>query len=217
MRGSSYTLSVVHLACLQLALLDPQRRSHLPVVGATERVRTVDWTRSNEAARSPAMRDHQLPHKRRRQSMAPIIASAEISRSPEDVFAYVTDPSHLPEWQESVVSVKTDESAPDRAGSQAVITRRVGRREMKMTAEIADLDPPRSWRVRGLDGPVRGNVRGTIEPLDDGARSRVTIELDFEGHGIGKLLVPLVVRRQAQKELPKNALRLKERLESGAT
>jgi uncharacterized protein YndB with AHSA1/START domain len=149
--------------------------------------------------------------------MAPIIASAEISRSPEDVFAYVTDPSHLPEWQESVVSVKTDESAPTRSGSQAVITRRVGRREMKMTAEIADLDPPRSWRVRGVDGPVRGNVRGTIEPLDDGARSRVTIELDFEGHGIGKLLVPLVVRRQAQKELPKNALRLKERLESGAT
>jgi uncharacterized protein YndB with AHSA1/START domain len=148
--------------------------------------------------------------------MAPIIASAEISRSPEDVFAYVTDPSHLPEWQESVVGVKTDESAPARGGSRAVITRRVGRREMKMTAEITDLDPPRSWRVRGIDGPVRGNVKGTIEPLDDGARSRVTIELDFEGHGIGKLLVPLVVRRQAQKEFPKNARRLKERLESGA-
>jgi uncharacterized protein YndB with AHSA1/START domain len=149
--------------------------------------------------------------------MAPIIASAEISRSPGDVFAYVTDPSHLADWQESVVSVKTGESAPARAGSQAVITRRVGRREMKMTAEIADLDPPRSWRIRGVDGPVRGNVRGTIEPLDDGARSRVTIELDFEGHGIGKLLVPLIVRRQAQKELPNNALKLKERLESGAT
>jgi uncharacterized protein YndB with AHSA1/START domain len=149
--------------------------------------------------------------------MAPITASAEITRSPEDVFAYVTDPSHLPEWQESVVSVKTDESTPARAGSQAVVTRRVGRREMKMTGEIADLDPPRSWRVRGVDGPVRGNLKGTIEPLDNGARSRVTIELDFEGHGIGKLLVPLFVRRHAQKELPKNALRLKKRLESGAT
>ena len=87
---------------------------------------------------------------------------------------------------------------------------------MKMTAEIADLDPPRSWRVRGVDGPVRGNRQGTIEPLDDGARSRVTLELDFEGHGIGKLLVPLVVRRQAQKELPINVQNLKERLESAA-
>jgi hypothetical protein len=44
----------------------------------------------------------------------------------------------------------------------------------------------------------------------------VTIELDFEGHGIGKLLVPLVVRRQAQREMPRNMRSLKERLESGA-
>ena len=148
--------------------------------------------------------------------MAPIVASVEISRSPEDVFAYVTDPSHLPEWQESVVRVKTDDSAPAGGGSRAAITRRVGRREMKMTAEIADLDPPRSWRVRGVDGPVRGIVRGTIEPLDEGARSRVTLELNLEGHGIGKLLVPLVVRRQAQKELPMNVQNLREKLESAA-
>ena len=78
------------------------------------------------------------------------------------------------------------------------MTRRFGPREMDMTAEITGLDPPKSWRVRGVDGPVRGNVNGTIEPLDDGARSRVTLELDFEGHGIGKVLVPLVVRRQRE-------------------
>ncbi|HUG64882.1 MAG TPA: SRPBCC family protein [Gaiellaceae bacterium] len=148
--------------------------------------------------------------------MAPIVASVEISRRPEDVFAYITDPSHLPEWQESVVRVKTDASAPTGGGSRALITRRVGRREMDMTADITDLDPPKSWRVWGVDGPVRGNVKGTIEPLDDGARSRVTLELDIEGHGIGKLLVPLVVRRQAQKELPINVQNLKERLESAA-
>ena len=40
--------------------------------------------------------------------MAPIVNSVEISRRPEDVFAYVTDPTHLPEWQESVVSVRAD-------------------------------------------------------------------------------------------------------------
>jgi hypothetical protein len=65
-----------------------------------------------------------------------------------------------------------------------------------------------------VDGPVRGDVKGTIEPIDDGARSRVTIELDLRGHGIGKLLVPLVVRPQARKEMPRNVRNLKERLES---
>jgi hypothetical protein len=81
---------------------------------------------------------------------------------------------------------------------------------------MTELNPPRSWAVRGIDGPIRGIVNGTVEPVDDGARSRVTIELDFEGHGLGKLLVPLVVRRQAQKEMPRNLRNLKNRLESGA-
>jgi hypothetical protein len=42
----------------------------------------------------------------------------------------------------------------------------------------------------------------------------VTIELDFEGHTIGKLLVPLVVCRQARKEMPTNLRNLRERFES---
>ena len=33
-----------------------------------------------------------------------------------------------------------------------------------------------------------------------GGRSRFTAELDFEGRGIGKLVVPLVVRRQAARD-----------------
>jgi uncharacterized protein YndB with AHSA1/START domain len=148
--------------------------------------------------------------------MAPIVESIEISRSPEDVFSYVTDPSRLPEWQESVVSVRREDDAPIAVGSRAVVTRRVGRREQAMTAELAELNPPSSWAVRGIDGPVRGMVTGTIEPLGEGERSRVTIALDFEGHGIGKLLVPLVVRRQARLEMPKNQQRLKELLERGA-
>ena len=37
--------------------------------------------------------------------MAPIVESIEVSRRPADVFSYVTDSSHLPEWQESVVRV----------------------------------------------------------------------------------------------------------------
>lgn len=148
--------------------------------------------------------------------MAAIVESIDISRRPEDVFSYVTDPSHLAEWQESVVSVRREGDAPIAVGSRAVVTRRVGRREWPMTAEVAELSPPRSWGIRGVDGPVRGIVKGTIEPLDNGERSRVTIALDFEAHGIGKLLVPLVVRRQARSEMPRNEQKLKQLLEQDA-
>src|SRR5215211_4213474 len=134
--------------------------------------------------------------------MAPIVNSIEISRRPEDVFAYVTDPSRLPEWQESVVSARAE--GPVGVGCKAIVTRRVGRMERTMASEITELAPPRTWRVRGLDGPIRGDVEGTVEPLGDGDRARVTISLDLKGHGIGKLLLPLFVRRQGQTEMPKN-------------
>ena len=146
--------------------------------------------------------------------MAPITVSIEIARRPEDVFAYVTDPSHLPDWQESVVRISREGSGPVSEGTRVLVTRRVGRREIATTAEVTDLRPPTSWGVRGVDGPVRGTVTGTIDSLQDGQASRVTMVLDFEGHGFGKLLVPLVVRRQARGEMPKNSRKLKQLLES---
>ncbi|MGP4043879.1 SRPBCC family protein [Streptomyces sp. 2A115] len=148
--------------------------------------------------------------------MSAIKESVDISRRPEDVYSYVIDPSHLPEWQESAVSVVPLDDTPLGVGSRMVVTRRVGRRVFPMTMEVVELDPPRSWHMRGIDGPVRGDVHGTIEPLGDGDRSRVTLDLDFESHGRGKLLVPLVVRPQARKEMPRNEQKLKDVLEHGA-
>jgi hypothetical protein len=57
--------------------------------------------------------------------------------------------------------------------------------------------------------------RATVEPLGDGSSSRLSLVLDFEGHGLGKLLLPLA-RSQSRKQVPKDQQRLKERLESAA-
>jgi uncharacterized protein YndB with AHSA1/START domain len=148
--------------------------------------------------------------------VAPLVHSVEISRSSEDVFAYVTDPSHFPEWQDAVVSVRRIDTGPIEQGSKISLTRRTGKREQTMTSELTEYSPPRSYAFRVTDGPVRAVGSGRFEPLDEGARTRFTFELDFEGHGIGKLLVPLVVRRQAAKELPESHANLKRRLESEA-
>ncbi|MEU5002226.1 SRPBCC family protein [Streptomyces sp. NPDC021622] len=148
--------------------------------------------------------------------MSTIKESIDISRSPEEVFSYVTDPTHLPDWQESAVSVRLLGDAPITAGSKVAVTRRMGRREMVTTMQVIDLDPPRSWHIHGIDGPVRGDVQGTIEPIDNGEHSRLTLSLDFEGHGIGKALVPLVVRPHVRKEMPRDERTLKGILEAGA-
>jgi Polyketide cyclase / dehydrase and lipid transport len=131
------------------------------------------------------------------------------------VFSYAVDPLHFPDWQDGVASARRDEPPPLAVGSKTIVVRRVGPRRLPTTEEVVELDRPRSWAVRGTSGPVVGIVRGTVESLDGGRRSRLTITFDFDAHGIGKLLVPLVVRRQVRKVLPRNEQRLKAILESG--
>jgi uncharacterized protein YndB with AHSA1/START domain len=146
--------------------------------------------------------------------MGAIVETIEIARRPEDVFSYVTDASQFPDWQESVVAARREDDAPLAVGARTLVTRRVGRRAVSTTEEVTELHRPRRWGFRGVGGiPVTGIANGTIEPLDGGKRSRVTIALEFEGHGIGRLLVPLVVRRQARKQLPRTQQQLKVMLE----
>jgi uncharacterized protein YndB with AHSA1/START domain len=146
--------------------------------------------------------------------MAAITESVEIARKPDDVFAYLDDLARHGEWQAQIVSVTSVTDGPTRVGSRATEVRRAGGREFTGTYEITEHDPPRRFAFRGIDGPVRPVGRGTLEPVGEG--TRLTIEIDFEGHGLGgKLMAPLA-RNHARKEVPKNQQRLKERLESGA-
>ncbi len=146
--------------------------------------------------------------------MAGIVESIEIARSPDDVFAYLSDLARHGEWQTEIVSVKVETDGPTRLGSRATDTRKVPGGKRAVTYEITEFDPPRRTSFKGIDGPVRPVGKVNVEPLDDGSRSRITLELDFEGHGIGKLLLPLV-RRDARKHVPQDQARLKQRLESG--
>ena len=146
--------------------------------------------------------------------MGPIASSFEVSRPAGEVFAYVTDPARFAEWQLDAEGGRMQDDDPPGVGTRYTTIRRIaGLVRAKTVSEITEFEPPRSWVARGAGGPVRETVKYTVEPLEDDSRSRVAIELDFEGRGIGRLLVPLVVRRQARKEMPINCRKLKERLE----
>jgi polyketide cyclase/dehydrase/lipid transport protein len=145
--------------------------------------------------------------------MAPIVSSVDVTRPADEAFAYVIDPSTMSEWQQGVVRGHLDRPETQ-VGSRCTTIRKIGGREREVVTEITEYDPPHRWADRGVSGPIRAIVSVQVEPLSDGSRSRVTIKLDLTGHGIEKLLVPLVVRRQAAKEMPENMKRLKRRLEA---
>jgi uncharacterized protein YndB with AHSA1/START domain len=145
--------------------------------------------------------------------MPAIVSTVDIDRPPGDVFPYATDPERFAQWQPGVVEGHV-EGIPA-LGARCTMTRKIGGAQRTSTSEITEFDPPQRWTIHGIDGPIRADVSVLVDPLDEGRHSRVTLELDFHGHGLGRLLAPMV-RSRARGEVPASCQRLKERLEKAA-
>jgi hypothetical protein len=148
--------------------------------------------------------------------MTAIIASTNVDRPAASVSAYATDPTHFQEWQTGVISGHMEGGTTPTVGAHCVTTRRIGLANRPSTSELVHLDPPNAWSVHGIDGPIRATVDVTVRAISD-TQSTVTIAVDFQGCGIGRVLVPLVVRREARKEMPANLAALKAHLEDAPT
>jgi uncharacterized protein YndB with AHSA1/START domain len=145
--------------------------------------------------------------------MAPLTASIEIDRTPQDVFAYASDPVRQTEWQEGLLSVKVETDGPVGVGTKAVDTRKVPGGTREFPFELTEFDAPNRMSFQVTGGPVRPNGTMTFSPLDGGTRTKVDFSMEFKGHGFGVLLIPLV-NRDARKLMPKDLAQLKARLES---
>jgi uncharacterized protein YndB with AHSA1/START domain len=144
--------------------------------------------------------------------MAPISVTVDVDRPADEVFAYATDPARFHEWQQGVVDGHLEQAGAPAVGTRCVTTRRIGGANRQSVSEISHISPPETWGVRGVDGPIRSIVDVTVDRLA-AHRSRLTVTVDFTGHGIGRVLVPLMVRPEARKEMPANVAKLKRRLE----
>jgi uncharacterized protein YndB with AHSA1/START domain len=145
--------------------------------------------------------------------MASIATSVEIARSPEDVFAYITDVPRHPEWQEGLVSAAVETEGPIRAGTRVVHRRKLGFGTVATTSEITTFDPPRLLAFRGIDGPIRAEGTQRVELAAEG--SRVSFEMEMRGHGLGALMLPMA-RRQAARQVAESHEKLKRILEAGS-
>ncbi len=144
-----------------------------------------------------------------------ITQSIEIDRRVEDVFAYLDQQERHGEWQEAIVSSKVEGEGPVGVGTRVQEIRKIGNREQDTSYEITEHDPPRRSSFRGIAGPVRAVGTVIVEPIGDGSRSRVTLEFNLVGHGIGVLIAPFA-RMQAKKDIASSQQQLKARLEEAA-
>jgi carbon monoxide dehydrogenase subunit G len=124
----------------------------------------------------------------------------EIARTREEVFAYLTDVSNVPEWQSGVRSSK-------QKGDRIEETRSFLGREIHTTLEIVESEPPRLFTLKALSGPVKFTVRHELEPAGAGTRLAVVAEGDVPGFASG------IIAQQAKRQFSKDFARLKEILE----
>jgi len=143
--------------------------------------------------------------------MKVIECSTEVSRTPQEVFDYVTDSARLPEWQPSVEEAAAEPPAIRRVGMRGYEVRRVPGGKQKVRWEVTECEPGGRWAVEGIEGPVRAHVTISLVPID-GIGTHVDYRIWFEGRGIGKV-IRLMANRGARSEVPASLELLKQRLE----
>jgi carbon monoxide dehydrogenase subunit G len=124
----------------------------------------------------------------------------EIARTPEEVFAYLTDVSNLTAWQTGVKSASLRNGRIEESRS-------LFGKEIDTTLEIVEQEEPHLFVLRTLDGPLRFTVRHQLEPTGGGTRLTVTAEGKVPGFAASLLA------RGAEKQFRKDFERLKEILE----
>ncbi len=145
--------------------------------------------------------------------MVKIEFSLAVERPPEEVFEYLTDPEHLPEWQAGVIEARKESESPMGVGTQMRDVRTFLGRKMESTVEVTAYDPPTTFGLKVLSGPVPFSVMHTLESTNGG--TRITFAGEAEPGGFFKLAEPIVART-AERRFKTDFETLKDLLEARA-
>jgi uncharacterized protein YndB with AHSA1/START domain len=96
----------------------------------------------------------------------------EIGRSPEEVFAYLTDPSKLSTWQDAEEVIQLTPGPPGVGTRLREVHKVLGRRRVEIT-EFVVYEPGRRFDIRMVDGPPLDG-RWDFEPCNGGTRLTFT-------------------------------------------
>ena len=136
--------------------------------------------------------------------------TVDIARSPEDVFAFITDVSRLPEWQSSAESATLEGEL--RTGARIRERRKFVGRDVKTELEVTAYEPPRRFDVRSRGGPVSYEIRHTLELTPNGTRLQAAVDVNVGAMMRVAAQGPL---KLAEREFRSDFERLKELLETG--
>lgn len=137
--------------------------------------------------------------------------SVYIDRSPEDVWAFVSEPANLPIWNAAVVSAEADSEV--QVGTRVSGQIKFLGKKFDYVNEMTELDAPKVMGYKSVEAPFPFVGRDTLEAEGQGTRFTATMESEGAGGFFGKLGDPITMKmygRQVRSDLEN----LKEILES---
>jgi len=140
-----------------------------------------------------------------------VVTDIVIDRPPNEVAAYVTDPTSAPEWYVNIESMEWQTPPPATIGSRVGFVAHFLGRRLAYTYEFVEVVPGRRVVMRTSDGPFVMETTYTWEPAGEG-RTHMTLRNRGEPSGFARLgasLIAAQMRRANRKDLA----RLKELLE----
>jgi carbon monoxide dehydrogenase subunit G len=142
--------------------------------------------------------------------MATVENSIVIAAPAERIFAFISEPSNLPEIWPSLVEVR-DITPAANGGADFTWTYKMAGIRFDGTSTSLEFAPPRLISA-ATKGGISSTTTWRLEPDGDGTRVTIHAELTVPGKLLGKLAEPLVMREN-NKEAAVILANLKARME----
>jgi len=139
--------------------------------------------------------DNQLSPTTARDAKAVVLVDETffVSRPPEVVFDYLTNPANLADWQTSKTSVEQLTDGPPQLGTRVrERTKPPGGKEFEQIVEFTEFERPVRVHAHIVEGPYPVDGTWSLEP--DGGGTRVHFLAAGELSGLMRLLQPLTKR-----------------------
>ena len=133
------------------------------------------------------------------------------SRTQQEVFDYLSEPTNDAQWRGSSLSAEWISDPPHGVGSTNKTVDKLLGRNIESTREITAWDPPNQFSFKGASGPMSFELTLTLEAHDNGTKATMTVEA--ESGGFFKIAENLFAK-QLKKQVTADMDGLKRYLES---
>ena len=120
--------------------------------------------------------------------------TAVIDRPIEEVFAFLADGENDPKFSPRVLEIRKTTDGPSGVGTVYASTVKDAGMKTQREFKLTEFEAPTRIRWTELSKNMITVPEGGYDLAPEGEGTRLTVHNEFEGHGFGKLILPLALR-----------------------